>query len=75
MGMSQVFRLSGVDIDAFRAVSRADKRAVALAGIASGDLFWDVLSVAPVGSSDAICLMSHIDGFDSLDPSDLTQAD
>ena len=75
MGMSQVFRLSGVDIDAFRAVSRADKRAVALAGIASGDLFWDVLSVAPVGSSDAICLMSHIDGFDSLDPSDLTQAE
>ena len=75
MGMSQVFRLSGVDIDAFRAVSRADKRAVALEGIASGDLFWDVLSVAPVGSSDAICLMSHLDGFDSLDPSDLTQAE
>jgi hypothetical protein len=28
-----------------------------------------------VGSSDAICLMSHLDGYDSLDPSDLTRAE
>jgi hypothetical protein len=75
MGMSLVFRLSHVDVAAFRAVTREQKRAIALEGIAAGELFWDVLSVSPVGSSDAICLMSHLDGFDSLDGSDLTRAE
>ena len=58
---AEVFRLSGVDIDAFgpcleptnaRSHWRASLRATSSR---------DVLSVAPVGSSDAICLMSHID--------------
>jgi ribulose 1,5-bisphosphate synthetase/thiazole synthase len=75
MGMSLVFRLSHVDIATFRALTRAEKRAIALEGIAAGELFWDVLSVSPVGTSDAICLMSHLDGLDSLDASDLTRAE
>ena len=75
MGMSLVFRLSHVDLAAFRALTRQQKRAIALEGIAAGELFWDVLSVSPVGTSDAICLMSHLDGFDSLDGSDLTRAE
>lgn len=75
MGMSLVFRLSHVDVARFRALSRQDKRAIALEGIAAGELFWDVLSISPVGESDAICLMSHLDGLDSLDPNDLTRAE
>ena len=75
MGMSLVFRLSHVDIAIFRALKRSEKRAIALEGIAAGELFWDVLSVSPVGTSDAICLMSHLDGLDSLDASDLTRAE
>jgi hypothetical protein len=75
MGMSLVFRLSHVNVEAFRAVSRQEKRAIALEGIAAGELFWDVLSVSPVGVSDAICLMSHLDGLNSLDGSDLTKAE
>jgi hypothetical protein len=75
MGMSLVFRLSHVDIAKFRQLPRAEKRVIALEGIASGELFWDVLSVSPVGSSDAICLMSHIDGLDALDANELTRAE
>ncbi|WP_407174835.1 FAD-dependent oxidoreductase [Bradyrhizobium sp. STM 3562] len=75
MGMSLVFRLSHVDVARFRALTRQEKRAIALEGIAGGELFWDVLSVSPVGQSDAICLMSHLDGLDSLDPNDLTKAE
>lgn len=75
MGMSLVFRLSHVDIARFRQLPRAEKRAIALEGIASGELFWDVLSVSPVGDSDAICLMSHIDGLDALDANELTRAE
>ncbi len=75
MGMSLVFRLSHVDVAKFRRLPRPEKRAIALEGIAAGELFWDVLSVSPVGSSDAICLMSHIDGLDALEPSDLTRAE
>ena len=75
MGMSLVFRLSHVDIARFRSLTRQEKRAIALEGIAAGELFWDVLSVSPVGESDAICLMSHLDGLDSLDPNDLTKAE
>ena len=75
MGMSLVFRLSHVDVAAFRALKRSEKRAIALEGIAAGELFWDVLSVSPVGTTDAICLMSHLDGLDSLDASDLTRAE
>jgi hypothetical protein len=75
MGMSLVFRLSHVDVARFRALSRQEKRAIALEGIAAGELFWDVLSVSPVGETDAICLMSHLDGLDSLDPNDLTRAE
>jgi len=75
MGMSLVFRLSHVNLERFRALSRQEKRAIALEGVARGELFWDVLSVSPVGVSDAICLMSHLDGLDSLDGSDLTRAE
>jgi hypothetical protein len=75
MGMSLVFRLSHVDIAKFRRLPRPDKRTIALEGIAAGELFWDVLSVSPVGSSDAICLMSHVDGLDALDANDLTRAE
>ena len=75
MGMSLVFRLSHVDVAAFRALTREEKRAVALEGIAAGELFWDVLSVSPIGVSDAVCLMSHVDGLDGLDASDLTRAE
>ena len=75
MGMSLVFRLSHVDVARFRGLSRQEKRAIALEGMAAGELFWDVLSVSPVGTSDAICLMSHLDGLDNLDPNDLTRAE
>ena len=75
MGMSLVFRLSNVDVTAFRALPRQDKRAIAMEGIAAGELFWDVISVSPAGASDAICLMSHIDGLDGLNASDLTRAE
>lgn len=75
MGMSLVFRLSHVDIARFRALSRQEKRSIALEGMAAGELFWDVLSVSPLGETDAICLMSHLDGLDSLDPNDLTRAE
>jgi FAD dependent oxidoreductase len=75
MGMSLVFRLSHVDVATFRSLTRQEKRAIALEGIAAGELFWDVLSVSPVGESDAICLMSHLDGLDGLDPNDLTKAE
>jgi FAD dependent oxidoreductase len=75
MGMSLVFRLSHVDVAKFRRLPRPDKRAIALEGIKSGELFWDVLSVSPVGSSDAICLMSHIDGLDALEANELTRAE
>jgi hypothetical protein len=75
MGMSLVFRLSHVDLAKFRRLPRPEKRAIALEGIAAGELFWDVLSVSPVGSSDAICLMSHVDGLDALDASELTRAE
>ena len=75
MGMSLVFRLSHVDVATFRALKRSEKRSIALEGIAARELFWDVLSVSPVGTTDAICLMSHMDGLDSLDASDLTRAE
>jgi hypothetical protein len=61
MGMSLVFRLSHVDVARFQSLTRQEKRAIALEGIAAGELFWDVLSVSPVGVSDAICLMSHLE--------------
>jgi hypothetical protein len=73
--MSLVFRLSHVDVTRFRALSRQEKRSIALEGMAVGELFWEVLSVSPVGETDAICLMSHLDGLDSLDPNDLTRAE
>jgi hypothetical protein len=73
--MSLVFRLSNVDVVAFRALPRLVKRAIVQEGTSGGELFWDVASVSPVGISDAICLMSHVDGLDSLDASDLTRAE
>src|SRR5262249_3795087 len=75
MGMSLVFRLSHVDVARFRALSRQEKRSITLEGMAAGELFWEVLSVSPVSETDAICLMSHLDGLDSLDPNDLTRAE
>lgn len=62
------FRLSNVDVAAFRALSREFKREKALQGIASGELFWESMSfVSTPGGSDAICLMSRLQGLDPLD--------
>lgn len=76
MPLSLLFRLSSVDVPQFRAVSRSEKRALALKGVAQGDLVWDVMGLysAP-GSTDAICLMSRITGLDALDDADLTKAE
>lgn len=62
------FRLSNVDAPKFRALPRETKRALALEGLESGELFWQSMSFCstPAGT-DAICLMSRITGMDSLD--------
>lgn len=63
------FRLSNVDVRRFRGIPREEKRAIALAGIESGELFWESLSFCSTpGGTDAICLMSRIVGQDALDP-------
>ncbi|MDP2619310.1 MAG: FAD-dependent oxidoreductase [Hyphomicrobiales bacterium] len=58
---SLVFRLSNVDVKRFRAIPRAEKRALVLAGLERGELFWESLSfMSTPGGYDAICLMSRI---------------
>src|SRR5262249_27968891 len=72
---SLVFRMSNVDVRRFRAVPREQKRALALAGVVEGRLFWESLSFCSTpGGTDAICLMSRIQGIDALSADDLTRA-
>ncbi|MCA1410958.1 FAD-dependent oxidoreductase [Bradyrhizobium sp. NBAIM20] len=74
--MTLVFRLSNVDVATFRAIPRETKRALALKGIAAGELFWESMSfVSTPGGTDAICLMSRIQGLDALDSFDRSEAE
>lgn len=74
--MTLVFRLSNVDVAKFRAISRDEKRALALKGINAGELFWESMSfVSTPGGTDAICLMSRIQGLDALDHFDRSEAE
>ncbi len=74
--MTLSFRLSNVDVAAFRRLPRQRKRALALKGIQSGELFWESMSfVSTPGGHDAICLMSRITGLDALDDEDLSDAE
>ena len=71
-----MFRLSNVDVAAFRAIPREHKRALALKGIAEKKIYWESLSFCSTpGNTDAICLMSRVSGFDTTDPHDLTNAE
>jgi hypothetical protein len=73
---SLVFRLSNVDVARFRAMPREEKRAIALRGVQSGELYWESLSfMSTPGGTDAICLMSRIKGLDALDPAQATEAE
>ncbi len=73
---TMVFRMSNVDVAAFRAVPRDVKRAIALDGVQAGRIFWESLSFCSTpGETDAICLMSRIGGVDALDAADLTRAE
>lgn len=74
--LTLMFRLSNVDVSAFRAIPRDRKRALALEGLAQGRIFWESLSFCSTpGNTDAICLMSRVSGFDATDPEDLTQGE
>jgi ribulose 1,5-bisphosphate synthetase/thiazole synthase len=71
-----MFRLSNVDVAAFRAIPRDSKRELALEGLAQGRIFWESLSFCSTpGNTDAICLMSRVSGFDATNPEDLTQGE
>ena len=71
-----MFRLSNVNVPAFRAIPREEKRALALRGLAEKRIFWESLSFCSTpGNTDAICLMSRVSGFDATDPRDLTSAE
>ncbi|WP_439518291.1 FAD-dependent oxidoreductase [Hydrogenophaga sp.] len=71
-----MFRLSNVDVAAFRAIPREHKRALALKGIAEKKIYCESLSFCSTpGNTDAICLMSRVSGFDTTDPQDLTNAE
>ena len=71
-----MFRLSNVDVAAFRAIAREEKRALALQGVAEGRVFWESLSFCSTpGNTDAICLMSRVSGVDATDPEQLTRAE
>jgi glycine/D-amino acid oxidase-like deaminating enzyme len=68
------FRLSNVDVKRFRALPRETKRALALEGLESGELFWQSMSFCSTpGGTDAICLMSRILGKDALDHEDASE--
>jgi len=69
------FRLSNVDVARFRAIPREQKRALALKGLANGELFWESMSFCSTPNGhDAICLMSRITGVDALNDGDLSDA-
>lgn len=71
-----MFRLSNVDVARFRALPREEKRALALAGVASGRIFWESLSFCSTpGATDAICLMGRLSGIDALNAVDLSRAE
>jgi hypothetical protein len=58
----------------FRALPRDAKRALALEGLESGELFWQSMSFCSTpGGTDAICLMSRILGKDALDHEDASE--
>lgn len=70
------FRLSNVDVAAFRAVPPPERRRLVLGGLAKGELFWQSLSfVSTPSGSDAICLMSRITGIDALSEKDASRAE
>lgn len=70
------FRLSNVDVHRFRAMPREQKRALAMKGLASGELFWESMSFCSTPNGhDAICLMSRITGVDALDDGDVSAAE
>ena len=70
------FRLSNVDVMRFRAMPRDQKRALAMKGLASGELFWESMSFCSTPNGhDAICLMSRITGVDALDDRDVSAAE
>ena len=70
------FRLSNVDVARFRAVPSGERRRLVLAGLQRGELFWESLSfVSTPGGTDAICLMSRIQGIDALDAADASRAE
>lgn len=74
--LTLVFRMSNVDVRAFRAIPREQKRAIALDGLRRGQLAWESLSFCSTpGDTDAICLMSRIHGIDALDGAELTRAE
>ena len=74
--LTLVFRMSNVDVRAFRAIPRERKRAIALDGLQRGQLAWESLSFCSTpGDTDAICLMSRIHGIDALDGAQLTRAE
>lgn len=71
-----VFRMSNVDVKRFRAMPRDEKRALALAGLEEGRLYWESLSFCSTpGGTDAICLMSRVSDVDALDPFQLSAAE
>lgn len=70
------FRLSNVDVARFRAVPSDERRRLVLGGLERGELFWESLSfVSTPGGTDAICLMSRIQGIDALDAKDASRAE
>jgi hypothetical protein len=70
------FRLSNVDVPRFKAVPSAERRRLVLGGLARGELFWESLSfVSTPGGTDAICLMSRIQGIDALSARDASRAE
>lgn len=71
-----VFRLSGVEGSRFRALPRTERRRLAVAGVASGELAWEHLSFCSMpGETDAIGLMTRLSGFDFLDAADASRAE
>jgi hypothetical protein len=70
------FRLSNVDVARFKAVPSAERRRLVLGGLARGELFWESLSfVSTPGGTDAVCLMSRIQGIDALSARDASRAE
>jgi hypothetical protein len=71
-----VFRLSGVEGSRFRALARTERRRLAVAGVASGELAWEHLSFCSMpGEADAIGLITRLSGFDFLDAADASRAE